>query len=405
MLKLNHSILKSSPEILKKTSDGLSALRKRSDLGFLQLPHNIERIQSRADEIRQKFTKLVVLGIGGSALGIRAIFEALGILDSKISILIIDNVDSYSFFKTLDSLELEKCHFLIISKSGQTVETLTQAEFVDQALLNKGLASLSKVSTVVSEFEKNPLTEWAEKFHVPILEIPKNVGGRFSVLTPVGLLPAAIAGHDLKKFQEGANWAKQQDQMITEISAQALMSFERGEWVTLFWSYCDRMLSFGFWLQQLWAESLAKSKDRAGQKAMRASTPLPCKGSTDQHSILQQIMEGERDKFIYFFRVHESENTGPKIEKTLFRGQEMMSNKTMGELYKAQAEAIRDSLADAKVYSVTCEAQKLDEATMGALFMLFQMVIGTLGEVMNINAYDQPGVEAGKIAAKKLLSK
>ncbi len=404
MLKTNFSILKSSPETLQKTQAALAALRLRSDLGFMQLPLGLDQIQARANEIREKFSHVVVLGIGGSALGIRAIFEALEISDPKIKISIIDNVDSYSFFKTLDGLDLQHCHFLMISKSGQTIETLTQAEFVEQALVQKKLPGLAKVSTVVSEFEKNPLTEWAEKSHVPVLEIPKNVGGRFSVLTPVGLLPAAIAGLDLKKFQEGANWAKKQDQLITELSAQALMSFERGEWVTLFWSYCDRLLSFGFWLQQLWAESLAKSNDRTGQKAMRASTPLPCKGSTDQHSILQQIMEGERDKFIYFFRCHESENSGPKIETTLFRGQEMMNNKTMGELYTAQATAIRESLAEAKVYSTTCQVEKLNEASVGALFMLFQLVIGTLGEVMNIDAYNQPGVEAGKIATKKLLS-
>ena len=401
MIKLTNPTLRTDPKILKKTEAGLAALRLRSDLGFMQLPLNLEAIQTRAAEIK-KNSQIVVLGIGGSALGIRAILEAVAKPDTKI--LILDNVDSFSFFKSIDALDLKTCHFLIISKSGQTIETLTQAEFVDQALLKKSLPGLAKVSTVVSEFENNPLTEWARKENVPILEIPKNVGGRFSVLTPVGLLPAALAGLDLNKFSQGANWAKKQDDLITQISAQALMSFERDEWISLFWSYCDRLQSFGFWLQQLWAESLAKSNNRVGQKAPRASTPIPCKGSTDQHSILQQVMEGQRDKFVYFFRVLESESSGPKIQKSLFRGQESMKQKSMGELFAAQAEAIRESMAHAQIQSVTCFAEKLDESSLGALFMLFQLVIGTLGEAMNINAYDQPGVEAGKIATKKLLS-
>ncbi len=402
MLKHHFATLKTDPQILKKSEAALAALRLREDLGFMQLPFGLEKIESRAAEIKKSSKEVVILGIGGSALGTRAILDAL---DTKTAIHILDNVDSFSFFKSLDALDLKECHFLIISKSGQTIETLTQAEFVDQALLKRSLPGLSKVSTVISEFEKNPLTDWAKQENVPMLEIPKNVGGRFSVLTPVGLLPAAVAGLDIRKFSEGANWAKKQDQLITELSAQALMSFERGEWITLFWSYCDRLLSFGFWLQQLWAESLAKSNNRLKQKAPRASTPLPCKGSTDQHSILQQVMEGERDKFIYFFRVSESENSGPKIQKSLFHGgQESMNQKTMGQLFAAQAEAMRVSLAEAQVQSVTCQAEKLDEASLGALFMLFQYVIGTLGEVMNINAYDQPGVEAGKVATKKLLA-
>ncbi len=404
MIKITHPVQISNAQTFKKAEAALAALRIRGDLGFAQLPFDIEKIQARAFEIKQKFRQFVILGIGGSALGTRAILDALGLQDSKISMVILDNVDSFSFFKKLETLNLEVCHFLIISKSGQTIETLTQAEFIDQVLLKKALPGLSQVSTVISEFEKNPLTEWAESAKVPILEIPKNVGGRFSVLSPVGLLPAALAGLDLQRICNGANWAKKQDQLIIQLASQALMSFEREEWITLFWCFCDRLQSFGSWLQQLWAESLAKQKDRMGREAPRASTPMPCKGSTDQHSILQQVMDGERDKFIYFFRVLESETSGPIIERNIFRGQEAMLRKSMGELFAAQAEGLRESLAVARVNSVTCQIERLDEASLGALFMLFQLVIGTLGEALDINAYDQPGVEAGKIATKKRLS-
>ncbi len=404
MFKLKNATHKSDPQTVKLAIEALAKLRLRTDLGFMQLPNQLEKIQSRATEIKKIFKQIVILGIGGSALGTRALIDALGILDSKISILILDNVDSFSFFKSLEAADLKNCHFLIISKSGQTIETLTQAELVEQLLLKRSLPGLAQVSTVISELDTNPLNEWAKKFNVPILEIPKDVGGRFSVLTPVGLLPAALAGHDLNKFQLGANWAKQQDQIIVELVAQSLMSFNRGEWVSLFWCYCDRLQSFGYWLQQLWAESLAKTKDRAGNIAPRASTPMPCVGSTDQHSILQQIMDGYRDKFIFFFRVLESEKSEIQIEKNLFRGQELMKNKSMGELFSAQADAVRESLAAARVNSLSCQLEKIDESSLAALFMLFQLIIGTLGEALNINAYDQPGVEAGKVAAKIYLT-
>ena len=182
------------------------------------------------------------------------------------------------------------------------------------------------------------------------------------------------------------------------------MSFDRAEWITMLWSYCDRLHSFGFWLQQLWAESLAKSLDREKQKAPRVSTPIPCVGSTDQHSILQQVMEGANDKFIFFFRVEESEETGPKLTRQLFRGQEIMRDKTMGTLFSAQADATRDALSQQKVLSLSLSTKNLNEASLGALFMIFQLVIGTLGEALNIDAYNQPGVEAGKIITKKSLS-
>ncbi len=404
MLNLIFPTQKTDPNCLHQAREGLSKLRLRRDLGFLELPKNLDAIQMRALEIKKQFKQIVVLGIGGSALGTKALLEALSPQSPQLPITILDNVDEFSFFQRLEALNLAETHFLIISKSGQTIETLTQAELVDQVLIQKGLRSLALVSTVISETTSNPLTDWALRENVPSLEVPKNVGGRFSVLTPVGLLPAALAGFNLQEISVGAHWAKDQDTLISELAAQAMTSFSRKEWITLFWCYCDRLVGFSYWLQQLWAESLAKAKDRSGAAAPRVSTPIPCRGSTDQHSILQQVMQGERDKFIYFFRVQESANSHLVIQNSLFRGQEIMKQKSMGNLFSAQADAIRQSLFAEQVQSVSLNLQKLDESSIGALFMLFQMVIGTLGEVMNIDAFDQPGVESGKLATRRLLS-
>jgi glucose-6-phosphate isomerase len=401
MWKIIHSSTPTQADCLQKSKAAFAKLKAREDLGFLRLPLDFESLQTRVRDIQKSAKHLVILGIGGSALGAHAILNAL---KDQSTIHIIDNVDSFSFWQKVKSLHLARCHFLLVSKSGQTIETLTQAEFIEQTLLERSLPGLSQVSTVISEFEQNPLTEWAKKENIPIFEIPKNVGGRFSVLTPVGLFPAAFAGLELKGFETGATWAKTQADLVSEIAAQTLMSFEREEWITMLWSYCDRLHSFGFWLQQLWAESLAKSVDRTKQKAPRVSTPIPCVGSTDQHSILQQVMEGANDKFIFFFRVEESEGTGPKLNHQLFRGQEIMKAKTMGTLFSAQADATRDALSQQKVLSLSLSSKTLNETSLGALFMIFQLVIGTLGEALNIDAYNQPGVEAGKIITKKTLS-
>ena len=249
---------------------------------------------------------------------------------------------------------------------------------------------------------------WARKEGVPSLEIPKDVGGRFSVLTPVGILPAAFYGLDVSALREGAAWALNQDDLIAQLTAQSLLSFKRDEWVTLFWAYADGLRDFGLWTQQLWAESLGKAKNRKGGEAPRASTPIPAIGSSDQHSILQQVMEGARDKFLWFLRVEASETNstegGVTLERNLFDCQALMNGKTMGDLFGAMASATQSALEKQGVQSLTLTTQELNERSIGALFMILELVIGALGEALDINAFDQPGVEAGKILARKILS-
>lgn len=413
MWKLTTTTSKTSAKDLDKARASLKALKARTDLGFLQLPQREElwtSSEARGREIRKQARELFVLGMGGSSLGGRALVQALRKWNEPHSVEFLDNVDADRFWKILKSRrDLTNAHFVIVSKSGNTIETLTMAEFIDQHLRSSGFKKLSTVSTVISEIDDNPLMRWARKEGVPALEIPKDVGGRFSILTPVGLLPAAFYGLDVAALREGAAWAYDQDELLAELTAQSLASFSREEWVTLFWAYADGLRDFGFWTQQLWAESLGKAKGRDGKAAPRASTPMAAVGSSDQHSILQQVMEGARDKFLWFFRVNQSElsstNDGAKIEKTLFDCQNLMNGKSMGDLFAAMAQATQSALEKQGVQSLTLTTDKLDERSMGALFMMLEMVVGAIGEAMNINAFDQPGVEAGKIIAREILSK
>ena len=365
MWRLENETIDLNGELLAKGQSAIKALKARKDLGFLDLAnrdHLWATVEARARETRRTSNTLVVLGMGGSSLGGRAILQALRRYDQVHDLVFLDNVDADQFWKRLRAQKnLENTHFAIISKSGNTIETLTMAELIEQHLRTSGHRKLSASSTVISELEDNPLMRWARKEDVASLELPVDVGGRFSVLSPVGMFPAAYYGLDIGKIRAGAAWALEQDELVARLIAHSLASWKREEWITLFWSYADGLRDFGLWTQQLWAESLAKKLDRKGQPAPRASTPIPAVGSSDQHSILQQVMEGAHDKFLWFFRIDQSEQSGPAIERSLFDCQALMQGKTMGQLFGAMADATRDALKAQGVESLTQRAAELNE--------------------------------------------
>lgn len=383
------------------------AIMARHEIGFTRLTSrdgHVASLEARAKEIARISTHMVVIGMGGSSLGTRALLSAVPRLPGRGTVSFLDNIDGDRFWNWLRSLhDLGSIHWVLISKSGNTVETLGMADLIDQQLRQSGHRRLSSVSTVVSELKESPLTNWARRESVPILEIPIDVGGRFSVLSPVGLLPAAYAGLRSDRALEGATWALLSPELVAQMAAKSLGSFLREEWVTMLWSYSDGLRDFGGWWQQLWAESLAKKVNRAGGPAPRVSTPIAAVGACDQHSLLQQVMEGAPDKFVWFQRVLASEAGGPVLEKTLFEGQEYMVGKSLAELFKAEADATEQAMSEANVHSATLTTEKLDERSMAALFMLWQMTIAVMGEILDINAFDQPGVERGKVIARQTL--
>jgi glucose-6-phosphate isomerase len=404
MIELIHSTEKTDAALLIQTKRAFQTFMKREDIGFHRLPEMRalwEASEARATLLKTNCSRMAVLGIGGSSLGGLALTEAL----RKKNVSFFENVDSKDFWETLRAWpEVESTHWVIVSKSGKTVETLTQASFLAQHLKSKNI-DLSKNCTVITEFQSSPLLDWAKLNDVPTLEVPLNVGGRFSVLCPVGLVPAAFSGVNLESLRKGALWSLKQDELIAELSAKAIQSFNNDKWITVFWAYCSQLRSFGLWIEQLWAESLAKKTDRLGQVAHRVSTPISLIGANDQHSVLQQVSEGHLDKFVWFMRVKESETFGPRLEHSLFKNQDEMLGKSMGELLAAEAHATRSALEASGVHSLTLELNRLDDQTVGALFMLYELVTATIGEALNINAFDQPGVELGKRLARDILSK
>lgn len=398
MITLKHETVNADSE-LSRCEDGLKKLRARKDIGFLQLPARLELWKACAAQAEKVKGRVGVLGIGGSSLGGRALMDALG--SKKVEFF--ENVDGKDFWTRIEALkDIRDMHWVIISKSGSTIETLGQASFLIQHLENLKISWKDRF-TVVTESKSNPLNNWAKSHGISILEVPVDVGGRFSVLSPVGMFPAAAAGLDIEQIRQGAEWALTQDKLITKLMAQSLKSWDRQEWISLFWVYCNNLYTSGLWIQQLWAESLAKKTDRKGKAAPRVSSPMSLVGANDQHSVLQQVAEGARDKFIWFVRVTESETAGPKLERSLFSNQPYLTGKTMGAMLAAEAQATAKALQQNNVQSLTLELDRLDAFNMGAFFMLMELVVGSLGEVLDINAFDQPGVELGKRLALDIL--
>jgi len=406
MINFQSPVFQANPESIKSAQEALEVVLKNNTLGFHQLPERStlwKSCKEIAEPLRSKYSKMVVLGIGGSSLGGKVIQDALGCLADR-QVFFLDSIDPLYLDRLLSQLkpELKSICWALISKSGNTIETLTQADYIHQFYESQNINWINQC-VVVTELKSSPLADFANKHQIPRLEVPMDVGGRFSVLSPVGMLPAAFMGLNLESFRQGAVQATQSQELISQFVTLCEMSFSRQEWITIFWSYSNGLKEFGYWIQQLWAESLAKKVDRNGNPAPRVSTPLPCLGPTDQHSILQQIAEGTKDKYVIFLRHETSEKEGVIIQKSLFAGGELMVGKKLGKLLAAEAKATQQGLEQQNVSTLTIQIPSITEKELGFLFMFFELAVATLGEKFNINTFDQPGVELGKIIAKNIL--
>lgn len=402
VMKITQNSQMTTESTLKLCRDSYQKFLQRSEIGFPKLPErDILWQQSReiGQKSAQRFKKLVIVGLGGSSLGTRVIQESF----LAKNLFFIDNVDVVEFETLVSDLgDLKNVGWAFISKSGTTIESLCALEILEQ-IYKENLLNLSEYSVVISEPKENSLTKWARRNKVPECEVPFDVGGRFSVLSPVGMMPAAFLGVNIEDIRSGAKKALADEALVVELMAQFLQSFERGEWISLLWSYNSRMKNFGLWFQQLWAESLGKAVKRDGSTAPRVSTPLCAVGASDQHSILQQVMEGAKDKFVLFQRFGDSEGGHRKITQSQFPETKVLEGRTMGALLGVEAQSTQEALNHNGVSTLTLSYRALDAESLGYQFMLWELVVAGLGEALGINAFDQPGVELGKILAKKKL--
>ncbi len=388
----SHALLNETYERFLKTST-------QGYLKLLERPQLWSTSESLALKMRQDFEQLVVVGIGGSSLGFEVFQDFFQVSNVKL----LDNVDPLTFQRTIQSLNLSRTAWAFISKSGSTIETLTTLECVLDLYEEQGL-KWAKNFVVITESKKSTLSQFAQDHGLATLEIPMDVGGRFSVFSPVGLFPLFFSGISREEIQKGVKSGLENKGLVVELMHQFLASFAREEWISCLWFYSSNTRALGQWFCQLWAESLAKKTNRQGLPAPRVSTPIWLKGACDQHSVLQQLMEGSRDKFILFVDFLDLEHRSPQIQNPRFKETENLKGLSMGKLLLVESQATRQALKESGASTLHLTLAQGNVAHLCEFMMTFMLVVGGLGEALNINAFDQPGVELGKRIAKSILS-
>ncbi len=392
----------------------LRAARDDGSLALLGLPErsdDLDACRPVAEAYRARFSEVVVLGTGGSSLGGQAVTALAGGGADPVAwrprLHFVDNVDPDSFHDLLGRLDLARTGVLAISKSGGTAETMVQLLALLPALeAAPGEAGLAERVTVISDPTPSPLRRLAERHGFTCLDHEPGVGGRFSVLSNVGLLPAMIAGLDAAALRAGAA-AVLSRTLAAEDPADAPPALgaalavglleERGVTQSVLMPYADRLAVFARWYRQLWAESLGK--DGTG------TTPIAALGAVDQHSQLQLYLAGPRDKMFTLIRL-ETAGLGARVDPAL-AGDEALAylrGRTLGDLMDAMARATAETLAGNGRPTRVIRLARLDEEVLGALFMHFMLETIVAADLLGVNAFDQPAVEEGKVLARKYLA-
>lgn len=390
--------------ILTQTSPIISRLREQQkDLPLLSLPaqtDDLATISQTAAQIRNQFSTVIVLGTGGSTLNGQAITGLQNPFDTQSPKLIyMDNIDPHTVSSLLKHLDLTHTAFISISKSGKTLETLAQTLLCIQAL---GADNAGKHFTIITDpTTDNPLRRLASSIDAQILDHEPNLGGRFSTFSNVGLLPAAILDLDISAFRHGAatllnEFFNTPEPASAQAAAMHIALMQNAYQSNVLMPYVDRLLNVSQWYRQIWAESLGKQGE--------GTTPIVSRGTLDQHSQLQLYLDGPHDKYFTLMRLGKQEESFAAIKSPVKDSAfDYIQQKTLEDIIIAEYEATRTTLQSnhCPVRSITLP--KLNEESLGALMMhsILETVI-TAG-MLQINAFDQPAVEEGKILARKIL--
>ncbi len=400
-----------------------NANRGQGWLGWTELPYNqdevVADILNYANEMKKKIEYFVVLGIGGSALGPAAVFTALCHYrhndlpkdKQKIKFLVEDNVDPERMLALLDVIEPEKTLFNVITKSGATSETMSQYLIISDLLKKKIGAKWNEHIVATTSSARGNLIKLAKENNFKTFYIPESVGGRFSELCPVGLLPAAIMGIDIKAMLKGA---EEMDKACTGVeNNSALMcavlqyiAMNKGKNISVMMPYADSLKYIADWYCQLWGESLGKAVDNDGKVIHAGQTPVKSLGVTDQHSQVQLYTEGPFDKVITLIGVKKfrGDVTIPQGAEQ-FPDVNFLCGHTMGELINTERVATEYALTRSKHMNNTILLDEVNANTLGQLLMFFQLETAYEGYLLNIDAFNQPGVEEGKNATYALFNR
>jgi glucose-6-phosphate isomerase len=403
--------------------ESVERLRREEDTCFLHLPYRREemgRIEEFADRAQGRFDDVVLAGIGGSCLGPQAVFDALReerrypcgpAVPGHPRLWFLDTVDPGYTRAVLDPLEVSRTLFLAVSKSGNTVETAAHLAVI-RALIRERLGekALAGHLAVVTDPEAGPLAELARSEGLTSFPIPPGVGGRFSVLSPVGLLPLALAGIDVRSLLGGATMADARSQGADPARNPALLLAcllhllhrDRGVTQAVMMPYAPALSAAGDWFRQLLAESLGKLTREGRPEGM---TPMTAVGTTDQHSLLQLLMEGPRDKVVIFIRL---EDHGEELAIPADPGLPAfawVAGRGYGELLNAAQTATAAALAAAGRPSLAISLPALTPYALGQLIWHLEVSVAALGALWEVDPFDQPGVEEGKRNLAALMGK
>jgi glucose-6-phosphate isomerase len=409
--------------VLKRAEHALKWLRERHSDGKLPLLQlagrhdDLVEIKRAALRLVERATDVVFLGTGGSSLGGQTLAQlaghavpGIGTLRAGPRIHFMDNLDPVTYGELLEKLPHATTHYVAVSKSGGTAETLMQTMAALSAVKAAGQGSriadfFLGITEPARPGKRNGLRDLLAAHNVAMLEHDPGIGGRFSVLTNVGLLPAAVLGLDLEAIRSGAARALKpvlDNKAAAEVpaalgAALAVTLAQSGKNISVLMAYADRLERFTRWYVQLWAESLGKDG--------KGSTPIAAIGPVDQHSQLQLYIGGARDKLVTVITT-DAAGQGPRIDAELAKlaHEDGLGGKHIGDLVAAEGRATAETLAKNGVPVRTIHLPRIDEEHVGELLMHFMLETIIAAHLLGVDAFDQPAVEEGKVLAKKYLA-
>ncbi len=402
-----------------KALEALAGFKKTVEDGSIGFPHLpfqnavAKDILKYANGVRGSYETVCLVGIGGSALGawaldcaIRGPHPVQGAFSKKHPrLVILDNVDPVFTQLALESMDPKKTLVVVATKSGSTAETAATFLIVREWMKKKlGRKAFQRIIAITTE-EKGDLYELAMREGYRMFYIPTNVGGRFSVMSPVGMVPAALIGIDVRKVFKGA---AQMTHLCWQADLKKNLALRAAlvHWLSLVandkpiqvaFPYSNLLWGMAFWFRQLWAESLGKSHQRSGEFVNIGQTPVAALGVTDQHSQVQLYIEGPNDKLFTFWAVAKHRDSGKIPTSALGLGSfDYLGGQTLDKLIDSERRSTEAALVEAGRPNCTFTLERVDEEHLGAFFQLLEFETAFMGELLDINAFDQAGVELGK---------
>lgn len=379
-------------------------VKEKESIGYYNLVHqDTTAFKEYAKEVKQ--SNIVVIGIGGSTLGTYAIYKYLKYSKSlKKQLYFLETTDPIDIKSKLQAIDLEDTLFIVISKSGTTIETISIFKYINS------LIECDKNNTLVITESDSKLNYYAQKNSIKTFEIPKNVGGRFSVFSAVGLVPLAIVGIDIDELLSGAktiydSFFDKKDIYVRLLKkARFFAEYKHNYNINVVFSYSSRLEGFNDWYIQLWGESLGKIDINSSRQGL---TPIGIIGPIDQHSFLQLIVEGRRDKTVTVIKVEDfaSDLEIPDVKLDGLEELDYINGIKFSYLINQQADATIESINN--LNDIPCDVITIDgvsEASIASLMYEYELLTSLCAKFMYINAYDQPGVEAGKIILNERLN-